>query len=83
MHCDGEDKYFKINNRENSVTGVEQLQPRMEGKSYNSVSKKLQFLMNNDVCMKKKIQEMMKESEVTNNTNTHAYMQESVNVMLT
>ena len=33
--------------------------------------------------MKKQIQEMMKESEMMNNTNKHAYMEAEVNVMFT
>ena len=51
------------------------------GKSYNSVIRQLQFIMNNDVFMNKQLQEMMKRSEMMNNTNTHAYMQAAVNVM--
>ena len=56
MHYDGEDNDFRRTSKENSGTGVEWLRPSTEGKSYNSVSKKLQFLMNNNSCMKEKIQ---------------------------
>ena len=34
--------------REKPGTGWEKLQPSMEGRTYNSVSKQLQFLMKND-----------------------------------
>ena len=37
--------------------------------------------MNNDTCTKKKIQEMMEEYKVENDTNKHAYIQAAVNVM--
>ena len=61
---------------------MERLKPSKEGKSYKSVSKKIQqFLVKNDTCMKKQIQEKMKGSKVINNKNTHAYMQEVVNTM--
>ena len=53
----------------------------MQGNLYNSVSKQLQFIIKNDKCMKKQIQETMKESEVANNINTHAYMKAAVNVV--
>ena len=53
----------------------------MEWKTYKSVIKQLQFIMNSGTCMKKEIQEMIKESKVMNNTNTHAYLQAEVNVM--
>ena len=43
----------------------------MEGNSYKNVIKHIQFLMNNNTCTKKQIKEIMKESEVTNNKNTH------------
>ena len=36
------------------------------------------FLINKYMCVKKLIQEMMKEFGVMNNTNTHAYMQAAV-----
>ena len=55
----------------------------MQGNLYNSVSKQLQFIIKNDKCMKKQIQETMKESEVANNINTHAYMKAAANVMFT
>ena len=55
----------------------------MEEGSYKSVSNQLQFFMMNDKCMKKKIQETMKESEAMNNKNTHLYMQTAVNMMFT
>ena len=55
----------------------------MEVKSYKSVSKQLQFLMKIDTCVKKQIQKMIEESEVRNNTNTYAYMQEAVDAMFT
>ena len=83
MNYYGEDDGLLITRMENYGTGVEVLQPSMEGKSYESVRKHLQFTMNNDTCMKKKIQETMKEYEVTNNTDTHAYMQAELNVMFT
>ena len=51
---------------------MEKLQPSMEGNLYKRVSKKLQFLMKNYTCMKKQIQENMKESDVMNNKNTHS-----------
>ena len=53
----------------------------MEGNSYKSVSKQLHFFMKKDMCMKKQIQEIMKESEVSNNNNAHTYMQAYMNVM--
>ena len=62
MHYNKEDNDLRITSRYNVGTGVEQLQPSMEGKSYNSVSKQLQFITNNDTCMKKKVQETMKYS---------------------
>ena len=37
--------------------------------------------MNNGTSVKKQTQEMMKEYDIMNNTNTHAYMQKEVNVM--
>ena len=55
----------------------------MEGKLYKSVNKQLQFLMNNNTCAKKQKKEMMKQFELKNNTNTHAYMQAEVNMMFT
>ena len=60
IYYEGEDEYFRRTGRKNDGTGVERLQLSMEGESYNSVSKQLQFLMNNYKWMKKKIQEMMK-----------------------
>ena len=54
MHYYGEDEYLRRTSRENSGTGVERLQPIMEGKSYKGMSKKLQFIMNNNTCVKKK-----------------------------
>ena len=51
MHYDGEGKKNRITSRENAGTGVEQSQPSMEGEPYNSVSKQLQFLMNNYTFM--------------------------------
>ena len=36
---DWEDNYLQITSRENAGTGLEILQPIMEGKSYKSVSK--------------------------------------------
>ena len=81
MHYDREDEIFERTSRDNDGTVVELLQPSTEGKLYKCVSKQLQFLMNNDTCMKKKIQETMKESEVVNNINTHALMQSVVNMM--
>ena len=48
---DVECRYLWRTIRENSVTGVEWLQPKMEGKSDNSVSKQLQFLVNNDTYL--------------------------------
>ena len=52
----------------------------MEVKSYNSVIRQLQFLMNNDTFVKKKIQEIMKLSDIMNNTNTHVYTQAAENM---
>ena len=83
MHYDGEGNDLRRMRRENYVTGVEVLQPSMEGKSYNSVSKQIEFLTNNYTCVKKKIQELMKWSDMTNNKNTHAYMKAAANVMFT
>ena len=83
MYYDGEDDNLRRTNRKQSGTGVKRLQLSTEGELYESVSKQLQFIMDNNTCTKKKIQEMMKESEVMNNTNTHAYMQAEVNVMFT
>ena len=40
-YCYGEDSYLRRMNRENYVTGVEQLQIITEGNSYKSVSKQL------------------------------------------
>ena len=60
IHYGREDEDFQIMSRENSGTGVDQLKLNMEGKSYKSVSKKLQFLINNNTCMKKQIHEIMK-----------------------
>ena len=53
----------------------------MEGHSYKGVIKQLQFIIKNDTCMKKKIQETTKESEVMNNKNTHEWIQTEVNVI--
>ena len=55
MHYDVEDDNFKITSIDNYGTGVEQLKTSMEGNSYKSMRKQLQFLMNNDTCMKKQI----------------------------
>ena len=52
----------------------------MEVKSYNSVIRQLQFLMNNDTSVKKQIQEIMKLSDIMNNTNTHVYTQAAENM---
>ena len=49
-----EDNDLRITSRENSGTGVEWLQPGMEGKSYKSVIKQIKLIMNNDTCMNKK-----------------------------
>ena len=54
MHYDRKDNNVQRMTRENDGTGVERLQPSMEGNSYKSVSKQLQFLMKNDKCVKKK-----------------------------
>ena len=54
MHYNKEDNDLRITSRYNVGTGVEQLQPSMEGKSYKSVSKKILFIINNNTCMKKK-----------------------------
>ena len=59
------------------------LQPSMKGKSYKSVSKKLQFFVKNDACTNKQIQETMKESKAVNNKNTRAYIQAVVKLMFT
>ena len=56
IYYEGEDEYFRRAGRKNDGTGVEQLQLSMEGESYNSVSKQLQFLMHKDTCVKKQIQ---------------------------
>ena len=53
----------------------------MEGNSYKSVSKQLHFFIKKDMCMKKQIQEIMKESKVMDNTNKHAYMHAVVNAV--
>ena len=55
----------------------------MEFNAYKSVSKQIQFLMNNDTSVKKQIQETMKEFNMMNNTNIRAYMKAEVNVMST
>ena len=60
MHYDGEDDELGRESKENYGTGVEQFKPSMEGNSYKSVIKQLQFIVNNNMGMKKKIQEMMK-----------------------
>ena len=62
---------------------MEHLQPITEGNSYKSVSKQIQLLMNKYMCVKKQIQEMIKESEIIIIENTHAYMQAAVMVMFT
>ena len=69
---DGEDNNLQRNIRENYRSWAELLNPRTEGKTYKSLIKQLQFIMNNDKSLNKNIQEMMKESETKNNTNTHA-----------
>ena len=56
---DVEYKNLRRTIRENDGIGVELLQTITKGKSYKSLSKKLQFQMNNNMCVKKK-QEMMK-----------------------
>ena len=53
MQYKREDDNFLRRRREHSETGVEQLQPITEENSYKSVSKQIQFLMNNNTCMKK------------------------------
>ena len=55
----------------------------MEFNAYKSLSKQIQFLMNNDTSVKKQIQETMKEFNMMNNTNIRAYMKAEVNVMST
>ena len=83
IHFDIQGEYFKRTSRDNTETGVEQLQPRMEGNSYKSVSRKLQFLMKNYTCMNKTNIKRIKESEVMTNINTHSYMQAEVKVIFT
>ena len=58
MHYDREDYDLRRKGKENSVKGVEKLQMSMEGNSYKSVSKKIQFLMKNDMCMKNKYKKL-------------------------
>ena len=53
----------------------------MEGHSYKGVIKQLQFIIKNDTCIKKQMQETTKESEVMNNKNTHECIQTEVNVI--
>ena len=53
---------------------MDQLQPSIEGNSYKSVSKQLQYLMNNDTYVNKQIQETTKEPKMISNTNTYAYI---------
>ena len=60
MHYDRKDNNVQRMTRENDGTGVERLQPSMEGDSYKSVSKQLQFLINSDTCIKKQIKQNMK-----------------------
>ena len=55
-HYDGEDNNLQRTRIYNTGTGVERLQTIMEGKLYKSLSKQLQFLINNVTCVKKKIQ---------------------------
>ena len=83
MNYDREDDYLQRTSRDNSGTGVEQLQPSMEGDLYKSVVKQLQFIVKNNTCINKQIQKTTKESEVMNNKNMHAYMQAAVNVIFT
>ena len=82
-HYYGEDLFLRRMTRENARTEVGLLQQNMEDKSYNIVSKQIEFLTNNYTCVKKKIQELMKWSDMTNNKNTHAYMKAAANVMFT
>ena len=53
MRYDGEENNLQRTDRENAGTWVDWLQKSMEVKSYKSVSKMLQLLMNNDTSMKK------------------------------
>ena len=50
---DVEYKNLRRTIRENDGIGVELLQTITKGKSYKSLSKKLQFQMNNNMCVEK------------------------------
>ena len=60
MQYDGEDSDLQIMSRENDGTGVEWLKTSIERESYKSPSKQQHFIMNNNTCMKKQIQDIMK-----------------------
>ena len=57
MNYDIHDDDLRRTSRENYGTGLEIWQPSVEEKSYKVVGKQIQFLMNNDTCMKKKYNE--------------------------
>ena len=59
MQYDREAVNLQRISRENYVTGMERLQQIMKGMLYNSVIKHIQFLTNNDTCMRKQIQEIL------------------------
>ena len=54
-HYEGDDNYWKRMIRENSVTGLEQLQRSTEEKSYIIVNKQIQLLINHDNCVEREI----------------------------